>query len=56
MKQITITFEDETNRISVRYSTKEIDNAVSPKDVLYEIYQSTKKQIEKKGKENEQRI
>lgn len=51
--QITITFEDETHRISKRYITEEIDEAYSPKDALYQIYKSTKEQIEQKGNENE---
>jgi hypothetical protein len=54
--EVTITFEDETNRISKRYVIEEIENSYSPKDVLYEIYQSTKQQIEQKGNENEQCI
>ena len=51
--QITITLEDEKFRVSNRWVVEEVDDSVSPKDILYEMYQSTKKQMKLKGNENE---
>jgi hypothetical protein len=51
--QIMITISDNHYRISNISSTDEIDTADFPKEILYEIYDKTKKLIEEKGKENE---